>query len=54
MAGELVVASEAEVNIAEAYGWSKTEIGLGEEFLSSVDACFESIRRQPDLYAAVH
>lgn len=28
--------------------------GLGEEFLSSVDACLESIRRRPGMYPVVH
>lgn len=55
MAAELVVAPEAELDIAEAYGWYENRrIGLGEEFLSSVDACLEGIRRQPELYAAVY
>ena len=26
----------------------------GEEFLSSVDACLESIRRRPEMYPVVH
>jgi plasmid stabilization system protein ParE len=29
-------------------------VGLGEEFLSSLDACIERMRRQPTLYAVVH
>src|SRR6266567_6683125 len=28
--------------------------GLGEEFLSSVDACIERIRREPMIYSIVH
>lgn len=44
MAVRLVVAPEAELDIAEAYVWyEKRRIGLGEEFLSSVDACVEGI-----------
>jgi hypothetical protein len=36
---ELVVAPEAESDIAEAYAWYEgRRAGLGEEFLSSVDA----------------
>jgi toxin ParE1/3/4 len=27
---------------------------LGEEFLSSVDACLESIRRRPEMYPVVY
>jgi plasmid stabilization system protein ParE len=55
MAVRLVVAPEAELDIAEAYVWyEKRRIGLGEEFLSAVDACVEGIRRQPEMYALVH
>jgi hypothetical protein len=37
---ELVIAPEAELDIAEAYVWYESHrAGLGEEFLSSVDAC---------------
>jgi hypothetical protein len=40
MAVELVLAPEAEQDIYEAYGWyEKRRFGLGEEFLSCVDAC---------------
>jgi hypothetical protein len=36
---ELVIAPEAEMDIAEAYVWYEDRrAGLGEEFLSSVDA----------------
>ena len=52
---KLVVAPEAELDIAEAYVWyERRRIGLGEEFLSSVDACMEGIRRQPEMYPLVH
>ena len=51
MAAELVIAPEAEQDIAEAYAWYEgRRVGLGEEFLSSVDACIETIRRTPDMY----
>ena len=52
---ELVIAPEAGLDIAEAYLWYESRrAGLGEEFLSSVDACLESIRRQPEMYPLVH
>jgi hypothetical protein len=52
---ELMIAPEAEVDIAEAYAWYEgRRVGLGEEFLSSVDACLESIRRRPEIYPAAH
>ena len=46
---------EAGLDIAEAYAWYEDRrLGLGEEFLSSVEACIEGIRRRPALYAIVH
>jgi hypothetical protein len=55
MAVSLVVAPDAEIDIAEAYIWYEARrVGLGEEFLSSLDACIERIRRQPLVYAVVH
>jgi hypothetical protein len=47
MPANLVIAPEAELDIAEAYVWyERRRIGLGEEFLNSLDACMEGIRRQ--------
>jgi len=55
MAAELVIAPEAEQDIAEAYGWHEDRRpGLGEEFLSCVDACVQAICRMPELHAQVH
>jgi len=55
MAAELVVASEAEQDIAEAYAWYEGQrVGLGEEFLSCVDACIEAFRRMPELHAEIY
>jgi plasmid stabilization system protein ParE len=52
---ELVIAPEAESDIAEAYAWyERRRTGLGEEFLGSVDASLESIRRRPEMYPVVH
>ena len=54
MAVRLVVAPEAEFDLAEAYVWyERRRAGLGEEFLSSADACMEGIRRQPLMYPVV-
>jgi toxin ParE1/3/4 len=54
MAVELSVAPEAELDIAEAYAWYENRrIGLGEEFLGSVDASIERIRRQPLIFRCV-
>jgi plasmid stabilization system protein ParE len=55
MAAELIIAPEAEFDLVEAYAWyEKRRVGLGEEFLSSVDACVSSICRQPEMYTQVH
>ena len=45
MAAELIIAPEADLDIAEAYAWYENQrTGLGEEFLSSIDACIEARR----------
>src|SRR5437867_8808842 len=55
MAAELIVAAEAELDVADAYGWYEARrVGLGEEFLSCVDACIQSVCRTPELHAFVH
>jgi plasmid stabilization system protein ParE len=55
MPAKLVVAPEAELDIAEAYVWyERRRIGLGEEFLTSVDASIVGIRRQPEIYPLIH
>ena len=55
MAANLALAPEAEFDIAEAYLWYESRrVGLGEEFLSSVDACIEGIRRNPEMYAVIY
>jgi toxin ParE1/3/4 len=39
MAVEIIIAPEAEQDIAEAYAWYESRrVGLGEEFLSCIDA----------------
>ena len=44
MGANLVVAPEAELDLTEAYIWYEARrVGLGEEFLGSVDACLERI-----------
>jgi len=55
MAAELVFAPETHGDTAEAYAWYETRRpGLGEEFLSCVDACIQAIRRSPQMHAIVH
>jgi plasmid stabilization system protein ParE len=55
MAADLIVAPEVEQDIAAAYDWYEGQrFGLGEEFMSRVDACIQSILRNPELHRVVH
>ena len=55
MAAELILAPEAEQDLADAYEWYENRRpGLGEEFLSCVDACIAVILRSPETHTFVH
>jgi len=55
MAAELIVAQEAQQDVEEAYGWfEERRTGLGEDFLTCVDACIQNICRTPELYVKIH
>jgi plasmid stabilization system protein ParE len=55
MAGKLIIAPEAEQDISEAFAWYESRrIGLGEEFLSCIDACIQAICRMPEMYAVIY
>ena len=55
MAAKLILAPEAEQDVAEAYAWYEARrIGLGEEFLSCIDACIAAICRAAEMYAIVY
>lgn len=55
MAAKLIVAPEAELDLCEAYVWyERQRIGLGEDFLSSVDVCIQRSCRSPENYEVVH
>lgn len=55
MAAELIVAPEAEQDIAEAYAWYEDyRVGLAEDLLERIDACVQSILRSPEAHAIVH
>lgn len=48
MAAELVMAEEAELDVADAYAfYERQRVGLGEDFLARVDACIQGILRAP-------
>ncbi|HZZ76934.1 MAG TPA: type II toxin-antitoxin system RelE/ParE family toxin [Gemmataceae bacterium] len=55
MGAELIIAPEAEGDLDEAYAWyEKQRVGLGEDFLSNVDACISLLCRVPNLGTIVH
>ena len=55
MSRELIIRPEAEAEIAEAFVWYEARSsGLGSEFLLVLDAAFNSILRNPNLYPQVH
>jgi plasmid stabilization system protein ParE len=50
MAADFIITAEAHQDITEAYDWYEDRRpGLGEDFLGAVDACFQRIRRRPEL-----
>jgi plasmid stabilization system protein ParE len=55
MSVKLFFRPETEKDIAEAFEWYQHQrIGLGEEYLSCVDACIERIARMPESYPEVY
>ncbi|HXG03433.1 MAG TPA: type II toxin-antitoxin system RelE/ParE family toxin [Candidatus Binatia bacterium] len=54
-APRFIVRPAAEADIEEAALWYELRsLGLGAEFLRSVDACFEQIRRSPQRFQQVY
>jgi plasmid stabilization system protein ParE len=52
MAAELVFAEEAEHDISDAYAYyERQRIGLGEDFLTRLDARIQTLRRSPKALA---
>ena len=55
MAARLILTVDAEQDIGEIYAWYEgRRLGLGEEFLGSLEASLEAIRRNPELLAPVY
>jgi plasmid stabilization system protein ParE len=55
MAARLIIAPEAEQDLADAYAWYEgRRSGLGEEFLTCVDASIAAISRTPEMHPVVH
>jgi plasmid stabilization system protein ParE len=55
MAARLSLTSEADQDIEGAYLWYENQrVGLGEDFLRSVEAALDLIGRLPELRAPLH
>lgn len=55
MAADLIITPEAAADLDEAYAWYEAQrVGLGEDFLSRVDACIQAILRFPEMHAPFH
>ncbi len=55
MAAELIIGPEAQHDIDDAYKWYEDRRhGLGEEFLTCIDASIQTICRTPELYAKIY
>jgi plasmid stabilization system protein ParE len=55
MTRELILAPEAEAEIAEAASWYESHgRGLGPEFLRAVEAVLETVQRNPQQYQVIH
>ena len=51
----LSLRQRAELDIDDAYVWYESRLsGLGETFLRSVDACFDRLCREPEIYPIQH
>lgn len=51
----VITREEAEADIAEAAIWYERRcIGLGAEFVRSIDACLTLIARQPEIFPVVY
>lgn len=55
MKRSLIVRSEAEKELAEAYEWYEAQVqGLGSDFLLHVEAALSSLQRSPRSYPVVY
>ena len=54
MTAELIIVPEAQQDLEDAYNWYEGhKFGLGEEFLSCVDAGVQALYRSPNLYPKI-
>ena len=51
----LIIRPEAESELLDAIDWYEARSpGLGSELLRCIDACFQRVLRNPELYPVVH
>ncbi len=51
----MILRPEAEDDLAQAFSWYEGQVlGLGDEFLRSVDAVFALIQRHPEAYPLIY
>lgn len=51
----VVFTAAAEADVAEAHLWYRERgLGLGDDFVRSVDACVAGLARHPEGYSIVH
>lgn len=51
----VIVRDEAEADISDAASWyEQRSVGLGTEFIRSIDACISLISRQPEIFPVVY
>jgi hypothetical protein len=52
---KLKLAPEVEQDVSDAcYWYNERRVGVGSEFLTCVDACFQSICRNPKMHPIVY
>lgn len=55
MAKTVIFTPEAEDDAYRGYSWYESKhIGLGREFITLIDACLQSISRNPKLYQVIY
>jgi len=55
MVDNFILAPEVKQDLSDAYRWYESQrTGLGEDFLSRIELCFESLRNAPESNAVVH
>ncbi len=55
MAKTVIFTQEAEDDAYRGYSWYESKhIGLGREFITLIDACLQSISRNPKLYQVIY